>query len=343
MSNYKKILVNSFILVLGVLVSGTSFSQEFASQVNFSGTTAIHKDSADFVGWAVSCVVERGYVNIADTSLYFMGSNKASFGSDSLAIGEANGIMDVVSLGDGGSAVLTFNPPITNGEGFDFAVFENALLVQNEPEMAFLELAFVEVSSDGENFYRFSATSNEPFLHQIGSFDYLNCNNFNNLAGKYPTFYGTPFDLEELAEYSDELNLNRITHVKIIDVIGSINEDYASHDNYGNIINDPYPTPFNTGGFDLDAVGVLNQAEISNTDKNIIIYPNPTSSSVKVQCGELKVKNINIFDATGRLIDNCQLSTDKYIFDFSGNEKGIYIIVISTEDAVYSDKIILTE
>ncbi|MFN6048554.1 MAG: T9SS C-terminal target domain-containing protein, partial [Bacteroidota bacterium] len=47
----------------------------------------------------------------------------------------------VVSLGDGGIATLTFDPPITNGDGFDFAVFENTFLD------TFLELAFVEVST----------------------------------------------------------------------------------------------------------------------------------------------------------------------------------------------------
>ena len=45
-----------------------------------------------------------------------------------------------VSLGDGGYAVVTFDKPITNGPGYDFAVFENGL---ND---SFLELAFVVVS-----------------------------------------------------------------------------------------------------------------------------------------------------------------------------------------------------
>ena len=54
------------------------------------------------------------------------------------------------------------------------------------------------------------------------------------------------------------LDINNITHVKIIDVIGSINQSYASYDSQGNIINDPFPTPYETGGFDLDAIGVIH-------------------------------------------------------------------------------------
>ena len=37
-----------------------------------------------------------------------------------------------------------------------------------------------------------------------------------------------------------------------------MNNLYASYDSQGNIINDPFPTPFETGGFDLDAIGVIH-------------------------------------------------------------------------------------
>jgi hypothetical protein len=35
--------------------------------------------------------------------------------------------------------------------------------------------------------------------------------------------------------------------------------NYASYDSQGHQINDPWPTNFPTGGFDLDAVGVINE------------------------------------------------------------------------------------
>ncbi len=70
------------------------------------------------------------------------------------------------------------------------------------------------------------------------------------------------------------LNINYITQVRVTDVIGNINTSLGSgtytYDNasnpifngaYGltnNLINDPYSTPFNSGGFDLDAIGILN-------------------------------------------------------------------------------------
>jgi hypothetical protein len=47
--------------------------------------------------------------------------------------------------------------------------------------------------------------------------------------------------------------------VRIRDVVGSIKPEYATLDSKGNPINDPWPTTFPTGGFDLDAVGVIHE------------------------------------------------------------------------------------
>ena len=54
------------------------------------------------------------------------------------------------------------------------------------------------------------------------------------------------------------LDVNNIRYVKVTDVVGDIDPTYATHDSLGNIINDPWPTPFTSSGFDLDAVGVIN-------------------------------------------------------------------------------------
>jgi hypothetical protein len=72
--------------------------------------------------------------------------------------------------------------------------------------------------------------------------------------------YGTSFDLSELTGTVD-LNISAITHVRIIDVVGSLDPEYARYDSLGNIINDPWRTPYETGGFDLDAVAVMNIPE----------------------------------------------------------------------------------
>jgi hypothetical protein len=49
----------------------------------------------------------------------------------------------------------------------------------------------------------------------------------------------------------------------VIDVVGINDPLLGSHDSLGNLIIDPFPTPFPTGGFDLDAVGAFSATTTS--------------------------------------------------------------------------------
>ena len=51
--------------------------------------------------------------------------------------------------------------------------------------------------------------------------------------------------------------LDDIVYVRVVDVVG----DGSTLDSLGSQVWDPYPTPFNEGGFDLDGVGVINVPE----------------------------------------------------------------------------------
>jgi hypothetical protein len=218
------------------------------------GSTAIAAGDPRFVEWANSVAsLTRGPQNISNPSL-----GLASFGTPGNALGPsdaATNFAGVVSLGDGGQMTLGFAEPIRNGAGPDFAVFENGFASSG---LAFLELGFVEASSDGTNFFRFAATSDTQTTTQVASFGLLDTTNLNNLAGKYVAGFGTPFDLAELAGVSPLLDVNNIRFVRIVDVVGSIDPLYSTHDSIGNIVNDPWPTPSASSGFDLDAVGVIN-------------------------------------------------------------------------------------
>ena len=137
------------------------------AQVPFGHEKAIYKDSSIFVSWATGCTVDRGFQNISDS---FLGL--ASTGDSSLAIGKADG-SGVVSLGDAGTAILSFQSPITNGVGYDFAVFENGFSFGVD-SLFFLELAFVEVSSDGQHYFRFPSTSLTDTIIQIDNASGIN-------------------------------------------------------------------------------------------------------------------------------------------------------------------------
>lgn len=246
--------MKQLITILGMLLASTiTFSQgTYAPAAGLPGTTAIHKDSSIIAGWATGIEINRGYINISDTSIYQNGTNLASYGYSSYALDSAQGTsFNCVSLGDSGIATLTFNQTIINGTGPDFAVFENGFSDNG------LELAFVEVSSDGINFVRFPAVSLTQTNTQIDAFGSLDPTNLYNLAGKYRQGFGVPFDLEDIKD-SSNIDINNIRFIRIIDVTGSINSTYAQYDSQGNIINDPFATASTSGGFDLDGVAVIN-------------------------------------------------------------------------------------
>jgi hypothetical protein len=338
--SYKKISLLFFIFVQGILFPCTIFSQIFAPQAGLSGTSAISKDSNIFVAWANNCVVKRGYINISDTTATYNGSNKASFGSAELATGYPGGTMDVVSLGDSGFAILSFNYPICNGEGADFAVFENGLIPQNQPDKAFLELAFVSVSSDSIHFITFPPTSLTPVNQQISAFDNIDARYINNLAGKYIANFGTPFDLDELKNSSPFLDVNNIKYVKITDVVGSINPNFASYDAQGNIINDPFPTPFASCGFDLDAVGVIHQKRNNKSDKKISLSPNPAQNFLYIHSEE-KIIDIKIYNLSGKCIisQNCNSFINQ--INLTNITNGLYFVIIKTDINIYKQKLII--
>lgn len=233
-----------------------SAKAQYAPAAGQPGSTALRSDSSCFINWAKRCSIQRGLrqINLPDSGF-------ASVGTAAGAEGPAasNG---VVSLGDAGIATLTFDPPITNGDGFDFAIFENTFLD------TFLELAFVEVSSDSLSWARFPAKSLTQTVKQTGAFGFTQPTRIHNLAGKYRHPFGTPFDLQDLAMMSS-IRINEIKYVRVIDVVGSLDSTLGSKDSDGRLINDPWPTPFASSGFDLDAVGVIHQLP-SNSATSIV-------------------------------------------------------------------------
>jgi hypothetical protein len=240
--------VRAEVLVVGMLWAATAAAGPFAPPAGQPGSTAIAANSPLFVDWASGFSnLVRGPQDAANP-----GGAKATAGDPNNALGPAGSGSSIVSLGDGGQITLSFPRAITDGPGADFAVFENGFADD------FLELAFVEVSSNGADFVRFAATSLTQTATQVGGFDPLDATNLDGLAGKYRGGFGTPFDLASIAGKSPVVDPLEIHFVRIIDVVGSINPALATLDSLGNPINDPYPTAFASSGFDLDAVGVLH-------------------------------------------------------------------------------------
>jgi len=318
--------------IAALCLSALSTQAQFAPPVGQAGTTAMYKDSSAFVGWATGGIVVKGYQDASDHSLGYV-----TVGDSSMAFGKA-GTNAIVSLGDGGYAILQFALPITDGAGPDLAVFENGF------DNTFLELAFVEVSSNGTDFFRFPATSNTQTLTQTGSFGSTDATQINNLAGKYRGQYGTPFDLADIPNHA-LLDKQHITHVKVMDVVGSIQSAYATYDMNGNAVNDPWPTPFPSGGFDLDAVGVIHQQPLSVHDAfaNAIgmqVYPNPAQELVNVRVSREGTFDLQLTGMDGRVVKQLHASGESAQMDLQELPAGAYVLVLSTKDGIARQRLI---
>ncbi|MBW1799511.1 MAG: PEP-CTERM sorting domain-containing protein [Deltaproteobacteria bacterium] len=227
-----------FCIAFLLLERKTALAGPYAPAAGQPGSKAILMDDYGFVGWA------SGWED------YIVGSEVDSgWQTPEKALGKAVGdSYDVVALGRGGQITMTFNKPIMNGDGYDFAVFENAI------SDTFLELAYVEVSSDGTHFFRFDNDSRTTA--PVATFGTLDPTDVTGYGGKYRQGYGTPFDLADLA-FDPLLDVMDVGWVRIVDILG----DGTYTDTTGDVIYDPYPT-IGSAGFDLDAVGVINAVPV---------------------------------------------------------------------------------
>jgi len=208
------------------------------------GTTAIASNDNRFVAWATRI---ENYTPGIEVGPNFQNTDQAL--GPAVPLDEADPFA-IVSLGRGGQITLAFAAAIVDGPGADFAVFENSVID------GFLELAFVEVSSDGETFVRFPTDSVTP--SPVGAFaNTMLASEINGFAGNYPIAYGTPFDLADLPA-TPGLDTSMIRYVRLVDVVG----DGSQLDSDGDPVYDPFPT-IGSAGFDLDAVGVVHQAPSS--------------------------------------------------------------------------------
>lgn len=218
-----------------------------------------------FVGWA------SGIVDYSPAP-----SVSAAWSDPNQALGPVTGDnFQVVSLGDldpqqmaagvaPGQITLSFASPIRNFSGADLVLFENGVLSAGGSGVAgeiFGELGFVEVSSDGIHFARFPSRSFIP--GPVGPYGTFDSSQIHNLVGKHANAggesWGTPFDLEDLANHSFVLagivDLDAITQVRVVDIPGS----GGFVDSEGHPIYDPWIT-LGSGGLDLEAVGVISHA-----------------------------------------------------------------------------------
>ena len=145
----------------------------------------------------------------------------------------------------------------------------------------------------------------------IGKFAFSNCFSLTTMTNLNPE----PVDIKNLYVFSPTIPVNCTLQVPIDAVEGYRNA--------------PVWQDFNIVGIE---VGIEN---IETTDINI--YPNPTTGELKIENGELKINNIEIYDLMGKKLSffNSQIS----IIDISHFSAGVYFLLITTENGVITRKI----
>lgn len=260
------------------LTDGSGNVISYGPAAGQDGSQAIHMSSPLFKGWAT------GYKDL----VYGTQGKPVddTWKTPEKALGPATGsVYDIVCLGEGGQITFTFDQAIANGEGADFAIFENSF---NDSA---LELSFVEVSTDGVRFVRF------PNFYlgedKMGPYDNYNYPQLiYNLASKYSVEYGHGFDLQELVfayeyalntpqsesafsvEYTQHLlemytylDLEEINYVRLIDIVG----DGSTVDSAGHPIYDPTGS-YGSPGSDIQAVGIINYAPIPEASSYALCF-----------------------------------------------------------------------
>ncbi len=214
------------------------------------------RENALLTFWSAMVVdFDRGYQDYQDPSLGY-----ASYGEASDILGNAG---TPFSLGDGGHITLGFDQLITNGPGDDLVVFENGF----EWQGVYMELGFVEVSSNGVDFSRFPSFCRRTT--QPGPWDTSDPADFYNLAGNF--LGGTGFDLQDLILAGDAkvaaglVDLEHIVFVRVVDVIGDISDGGATQDFLGRPVVDPYPTATASCGMDITGVAGIHAGTVATT------------------------------------------------------------------------------
>ena len=161
--------------------------------------------------------------------------------------GSDNGSLDVVSLGDGGSIVVSFEPnAIVDGPGPDFIVFENPFWIGGNAHDIYAEPGEVSVSDDGVNWTTFPCTATQASCADgcgtCGGWQVVYSNPTSGISPLDPTVAGgLALDLAQIG----------LTHARYVRVVDKSGEMCPSTDRA------------TTNGFDLDAMAIVN-AEIPN-------------------------------------------------------------------------------
>jgi hypothetical protein len=164
--------------------------------------------------------------------------------------GTGRGSTDVVSLGSGGSIVVSFAPnAIVDGPGVDFIVFENPFWIGGNSNDVYAEPGEVSVSDDGVTWTTFPCTPTidpqatdgtgvSPPYGECAGWHVVLSTPSNGISPVDPSVSGgDPFDLADIG----------VTSARYVRIVDQTHEDCPETGSRAD-----------TNGFDLDAISIVN-------------------------------------------------------------------------------------
>lgn len=86
-------------------------------------------------------------------------------------------------------------------------------------------------------------------------------------------------------------------------------------------------------------VEASSKVEEIDKDKQIKIYPNPTSGFVTIEAD--KIEKLEFYNLRGQVLVQSKPNSNKYVLNINNRKKGIYFVKIETEGGVFVEKIIV--
>jgi len=120
----------------------------------------------------------------------------------------------------------------------------------------------------------------------------------------------------------------------------------------GNTWSGIYAASGSTSGFiqvDGVTIGGVGIEEETSLMESVQVYPNPTNGELRIENGELRIKDIEIFDIYGRNVgfkfpsknlEGWQPQADGVVLDISNFPAGIYFLKIHTESGIVTKKVV---
>ena len=67
-------------------------------------------------------------------------------------------------------------------------------------------------------------------------------------------------------------------------------------------------------------------------EEEILVFPNPAAGHITIQGGRWDIKNIDLYNTNGKLINSRKINTKFYQLNMSGLIGGRFILIVKTEN-----------